>query len=105
MASSASAGLATIRWNPNPETGVTYHLYRDEVLLVSTPDTETSVEVQAGDILVLKATKDGLQSGPSNRIMVVEVQVSLNLQNWGTSGYYFVPADAPDLFTRLKLTP
>jgi len=105
LAYMALAGQATVRWNPNPETGVTYQLYRDGIILVETTATEATIEAQAGDILVLKATKDGLQSGESNRIQIVEVQVSLDLKSWGTSGYYFIPADAPNLFTRLKLTP
>jgi hypothetical protein len=105
LAYMALAGQATIRWNPNPESGVSYQLYRDGIMLVSTTATEATVEVQAGDILTIKATKDGLQSGPSNRIQVVEVQVSLDLQSWATSGYYFIPADSAVLFTRLKLRP
>ena len=105
LAYMAIGGQATVRWNPNPEPNVTYQLYRDGILIAATTATEANVEVQAGDILVLKATKDGLQSGPSNRIQVVEVQVSLDLNSWATSGYYFIPADSTALFTRLRLTP
>ena len=105
LAYMALAGEATVRWNPNPESGVTYQLYRDGILIANTTATEANVEVQAGDILTLKATKDGKQSGPSNKIQIVEVQVSLDLQSWSTSGYFYIPADSPQLFTRLRLTP
>jgi hypothetical protein len=105
LAYMAIGGQATIRWNPNPEAGVTYQLYRGGVLIASTTATEVAVEVVAGDVLTLKATKGGVQSGPSNQIKIVEVQVSLDARSWGTSGYYYIPADSPQLFTRLKLTP